>query len=454
MPSRVDRAAAHSTKRDTFWRSVVVIVTGTVIGQAISVVTLPIISRLYAPAAFGQYALLTSMSALLTVVVTLGLSSAIMAPEDDASAEQVVVVAFTCSLALATVLVGVALAVGQALPLPVAGMPLWQICLWVYAMTVVNSLTVLLRVHTNRRGFNRALATNSILSALCTLLIAIPLGLLAHGSLGLIVASLTAGLAGSLQMMRRANPFRHRVSWARITSTLSTHRSYVSYQYSANLMETAGAQLPTQVLAGLYGSTRLGSYSMNERLLGIPLRLVGAPIGTIYFRSISQSHRSGENPAPLTFSIISKVMFAAVAPMGVLIFWGPELFGWALGDEWREAGALAGYLVPLYVLTLCRTSISYCRVAIGRQRVNAVISAVRLGVVLVSLVAGHAFLGTIVGSVFALSVGSALFMLLDMAVNFALMRSHLKKYLLLVVAFGICVLAMWYLSGALEFLDR
>lgn len=453
MPTRVG-IRGQKLKRNDFWRSVVVIVTGTVVGQTISIVTLPMISRLYEPVAFGQYALLASVSAFLTIVVTLGLSSAIMAPENDTAAEQVVVVAFTCAVVLATGLVGIALALSRVLPLPDTGLPPWQVCLWVYAMTLVNCLTALLRVHTNRRGFNRALAANSILSALCTLIIAIPLGLLDRGSLGLILASLAAGLLCSLQMLRHANPFTHRVTWSSITSTLRTYRGYVSYQYAANLMETAGAQLPTQVLAGLYGSTRLGSYSMNERLLGIPLRLVGTPVSTVYFRSISTAFRSGANLAPLTFSIVSKVMLAASGPMAILIFWGPVIFGWALGAEWREAGALCAYLVPLYVLTLCRASVSNCRVVIGRQRVNAGLSVVRLAIVLVALVAGHAWFGSITGAVFALSVGSSVFMLLDMAATFALLQSHLRKYLLLMLAFGMGVVTLWYLSGALAFLNQ
>ncbi len=441
---------SSSQVSDSFWRSVTVILTGTVIGQVIGIVTLPIISRLYEPQAFGQYALLASASALLSVVVTLGLSSAVMAPEEDGAAEEVVMVAFACAVILATVLFCIAVALGQALPLPTTGIPPWQFCLWAYAMTIVSCLAALLRVYTNRRGFNKALAVNSIVSAVCTLIFAIPIGLLHHGSLGLIVAGLAAGLLSSLQMLRHTNPFKHRLSWAKISSTLRKYRGYVSYQYSANLMESAGAQLPTQVLAGFYGSAPLGLYSMNERLLGIPLRLVGTPLSTVYFRNISKSFRSGNSVAPLTFSIVSKVMTASTAPMIVLILWGPGLFGWALGQEWREAGALCAYLVPLYVLTLCRASVSNCRVVIGRQRANAGLSAVRLGIVIICLVGGHAWFGSLTGTVFALAVGSSLFMLIDMAVNFVLLHSHLKKYLLLALGFVVIVLTLWHQSGALD----
>ena len=372
-----------------------------------------------------------------------------MAPDRDDLAEQIVVTSFACSVVLATVLASGALALQQILPMPAPGIPAWQVCIWVYLITVTNSLNAVLRVYVNRQGFNRALAINSILSALSTLLIAIPLGFLSHGGLGLIIAGLAAGALSAIQMLLHANPFRHRLSWRLVAETLRNYRHYVSYQYPANVMETGAAQLPTQALGSLFGSSRLGSYSMNERLLGVPLRLVGTPLSTVYFRHGSESFRSGAGLAPMTFSIVSKVMLAALAPMTVLIFWGPALFSWALGNQWNDAGALARYLVPLYVLTLCRASVSNCRVVIGQQRTNAALSVVRLAVVLASLVAGHAWWGTIGGSVFALAIGSSMFMFIDMAVNFVLLKSHLKRYLLLVAFFCVSVALLWWYSGAL-----
>jgi O-antigen/teichoic acid export membrane protein len=439
-------------RRSGFWRSVAVIVTGTLVAQAIGLITLPIISRIYSPQAFGEYAVLTSASLFLTTVVTLGLSSAIMAPEEDAMAEGIVVVAFACAVIFSTVLLALALAFGPMLSRP-AGLPLWQSAIFVYVMTIVNGLTSLLRVHTNRRGLNRVLAVNPVLGALCTLVIAIPLGFLQAGSLGLIFASIAAGVLSNLQMLRHANPFNRRVTWRAAISALRSCRDYILFQYPANLLESTGAQLPTQVLASQYGSAKLAAYSMNERLLGIPLRLVGAPISTIYFRSSSQLFRSGGDVANLTFSIVTRVMAVSALPMAALICWGPTLFDWALGREWRDAGALCAYLAPLYVLTLCRASVSYCRVAIGRQRVNTSLSVLRVAIVGLSLVAGHQLFGTIAGAVLALSVGLSVFMLCDMAVNFVLLRRHFKKYVLVALTFAASVLLLWYISGSLQILQ-
>ena len=449
MVNQSTARARPAARRSNFWRSVSVILGGTVLGQVISVITLPIIARLYPPEAFGEYAVLVSASSVLTIVVSFGLSSAIMAPGDDDAAEGVVVVTFSSAVVLATVLAGGVVALQPALHWPTLGLPMWQVCLWVYFMTIVGTLSALLRVYVNRRGFNRALAINSVLSALSTLVIAIPLGFWTHGSLGLIIAGLVASVLSSAQMLHHANPFRQRLSLRTAVDTLRNYRHYVCYQYPANLMETVAAQLPTQVLGALYGSARLGSYSMNERLLGIPLRLVGVPLSVVYFRTSSESYRAGGSLAPLTFSIVSRVMAAAFGPMVILIFWGPDLFSWALGAKWREAGTLAGYLVPLYVLTLARASISNCRVVIGQQRINAELSLARLIIVLVSLIAGHAWCGTLAGAIFALSVGSSTFMVIDMAINFALLKSHLKRYLALIAAFSVGVVILWWTAGVL-----
>ena len=449
MSNRIETRGKARLHGGTFWRNVIIVLSGTVAGQALSVATLPAISRLYSPEAFGQYAMLISASSLLTIVVGLGLSSAVMAPEADDAAELVVVIAFGCAVVLATGLVIVALALQQLAPWTAVGLPAWQVCVWVFLMAITGSLNALLRVYVNRRGFNRALAINSIVAAVSTLTIAVPFGFVADSSLGLIVAGLVASCLSSAQMLRHANPFRHRMSRVAVSETLRSYWQYVAYQYPANLMESASAQLPTQVLGGLYGSAQLGSYSMNERLFGVPLRVVGGPLSVVYFRHGSQAFRAGKGLAPLTFSIVSKVMLAAFGPMAILIYWGPNLFGWALGDQWREAGALAAYLAPLYVLSLGRASISNCRVVIGHQRTNAILSAVRLSIVGLAVFAGHAWLGSIVGTIFTLALGSSVFMLVDVATNFLLLRSHLKRFVLISVLFSLGVAFLWWHAGAL-----
>jgi O-antigen/teichoic acid export membrane protein len=448
-PPKVGGRALHRRKRHDFWASTLVLVSGTVVGQAIGVITLPLISRIYTPAAFGQYALLMSASMILTTIVTLGLTSAVMVPEDDEAAARVVRTALLCSLAGATAIAATLGFLAPLLPLPDVGMPPWQALLWLHLMTVVSALTGLLRVHTNRRGFNRVLATNAVLSALCTLLVAVPLGLLLPGSVGLIVSGLAAGIVSSAHMVRHANPFRGSTGWRQVTSVLRDHRRFVLYQYPANLLEATSAQLPTQVLGSLYGSARLGSYAMNERLLGVPIRLVANPLSTVYFRHSSQAVRAGEGIGGLTFSIVSRVLIASSAPMAALILWGPALFAWALGSEWRAAGALAAYLAPLYVLTLCRASVSYCRVVVGRQRLNVGLGLLRMAVAATSLFVGHALFGTLSGAVLALSVGSSIFMITDMALNFVVLRSHLGRYLFIAVTFSAAVWALWSFGGVL-----
>lgn len=428
-----------------FWRSVLAVSTGTMFGQVIGVVTLPILSRLYAPEDFGEYAVVMSVSALLTTLATLGLAAAIMAPDDNDDAEKVVIVTFGCALVITTVLVAVALLLGSFFQ--ISWIPVWQLCLLAYLMTVINTVVALLRVYTNRRGYNRALAINAIVAALCTLLISIPIGFVAPSSLGLIIASLAAATVGSLQMLWRANPFRHRPTRHMVTTVLREYRSFIAFQYPANLLETASTQLPMQLLSRTYGSAQLGSYAMNERLLGAPLRLVGTPISTIYFRRIFQLVRAGHSGAALTFSIVSKVQIAAWAPMAVIIVKGPDLFAWALGDQWRTAGVLCTYLAPLYVLTLCRASVSYGRVAIGRQRSNAVLAVARLALVVGSLLFGHRVFGSIEGTIAAFSIGSSIFMIIDMAVTFALMRSHLGRHLMMMSAYALSVAILWILAG-------
>lgn len=64
-------------------KSVMKISGGTIVGQFISLVTLPIFTRIYGPTIMGEWALVTSVAIIVNTFSDIGLSNAIMIEKDE-----------------------------------------------------------------------------------------------------------------------------------------------------------------------------------------------------------------------------------------------------------------------------------------------------------------------------------------------------------------------------------
>ena len=70
----------------TFVSNVVTLSTGTIIAQALGILAAPILSRLFAPEAFGVLGLFTAISGIIGAMVCLRYDLAIMLPRQDKKA--------------------------------------------------------------------------------------------------------------------------------------------------------------------------------------------------------------------------------------------------------------------------------------------------------------------------------------------------------------------------------
>lgn len=432
-----------------FARSVGILSSGAVLAYTIGFVTVPIVSRLYDPQDFGEYALISSVAALATALISLGLQSAIVRAATDEESQRIMIVALGASAALATIALAVCLALAPVVQLGATSLPYAMVCLLVWSMCILTSADSSLRAYANRRGANRVLFTNSLLGAGATLVVTLPLGFMGVGAIGLIAGSFGALLISNIQMASRLRPFRRRARLADVREVFRENRDFVTFQYPANLVETVSEQAPRQILSPAFGTTVVGLYAMTDKMLGIPLRLVGAPVGTVYFREASRRSAAGENLNSFTMRLVVAIMALAYLPILLVVLWGETLFGWLLGAEWAEAGTVASILVVPYLFKLTRTAVGTARVVLGLQSVNLIMSWIRLLVEVGALVAGSFLTRDVLGALAGYSAASTAFYVIDMTITFRAMgRSH-RRYLAGALAYCASIAGFWLLGSAL-----
>lgn len=434
-------------KGNAVLRSIYILVSGNIIGRLIALFTLPIVSRLYSLEDFGENSVIIATAGIIVNLGGLGLNSAVMAPSSDKESSIVFKVALYSSSSIYLFLLVFFLVLSPWYELVQTTLPYLLTCFLIFLLAFSSQLNSLLNIYVNRQGMNRVLFNNAIISAVSTLFITIPFGLMSFGVIGLVGAALISSLVCALQMIYYANPFKEKIIRSDFITIFKKYKDFIFYQYPSNFIGNFAALYPMRFFSSNFGNVKLGTYNMNDRILGIPLNFLAAPITTIYFRTASQQKNQLDQLARFTYRLIKNIMLVAIIPIIVLVLWGEELFGFVLGNQWSAAGKMASVLVIQYVFNFCSNSISYCRVALNRQKLNLWVTIIRLILTVISLFFGVYIYEDLFDIVVLFSISMTLFFIIDIALNFYAMQRYIVRFLIFSFVYALLAFVLVFLVG-------
>lgn len=357
-----------------FWRSVVLVLSGTASAQAIPVLGSLLLARLYAPAEFGLYAAWLGAVALAAVIVT-GRFEQALAIEADGKPRRVAV----CATLAAIVLISLPLALAVALasqtwlgaqvtaPMLWAGVPTaaamaaaqtWQ-C-WAAAEGRFRDLATM-RIAQAAAITGAQIAIGTVVPSASTLALAHAAGV----ALGALVAMVRMPL--DLNELRAATDL-HRG----IRSFWSRQRRLPLLSLPADTINTATGQLPLVILASRFGADIAGLFALTLRSLGAPIGLLGAAVLDVFRRRAAASYREHGQCRDDYVKTAKVLALGALAVALVVMPFSEPLFAVAFGERWRMSGTIALWLLPMFALRFVASPLSYMFYVAGKQHVDLV----------------------------------------------------------------------------------
>ncbi len=377
-------------RNNSFVKSVMTLSAGVVLSQVITFVSLPFISRIYAPDILGDYSFLVSNAAILGVVVCLGLMSAIMFPKVEDEAKGLCRLTALSVIVLSTLLLAAALLLSGVRQLFTVSLNYKVACIMLWLYIVLTNISAVCYAYTNRLKLYRVLFWNPVIGVCADVAVSILLGLLGCGLWGYFLGKLLSALLAVLHMLRHTNPFSGKLEESySMLNLLRKHKKFPLYQCPANIVDTLAQQLPVQLVKRLFGSAVLGSYSMCMGILGIPIRFLSSPVNRVYYQEATSRYNAGEPIGEFSYKILTANIKTAIIPIALLMIFGEPLFVFILGAQWEQAGSFAAILGLYQLVVFCSTCLSGNFVIIGKQQLNLVFSV--LGIVLNLLAFGIGF---------------------------------------------------------------
>lgn len=325
-------------------RNVTKISSGTMLGQAISIVTLPIFTRLYGATVIGYWTLFTSVAVIVNAFSDLGLSNAIMMDDEGEQSEKLFSVITTISFII-SLIVGVGYFVIKSVTPDPSGLhPLfYSIVLFVLIFTQ-QQVNVCYNWLNKKKQYN-ILMKNPIINNVSVAVIAIPLGLMGFTKYGYYIG-LVLGQVFTLFHMRRYLPriffdFKFRDHF----DVIRSHLTYVKFQMPTYLVAQVKNQAPVFFIRSFFGVEILGYYSVCMRVLNIPVNLLASSIGKVYYQTAAEMKKKGQEVGEFTFRNIKRAMYVAIAPMVVIMSFGDIVCTLFLGNDYVITGNLSRIIV-------------------------------------------------------------------------------------------------------------
>ncbi len=422
------RDLARPIAASAFSRNVSVMLIGTVLGQVLSVLLSPVLTRIYGPVDFGTLGVYMSA---LNILVGLSALRYEIPLSTAASDEAAVNLLALCAglLVITTGLLGLAAFMLPQRVLVVTGfarLPYARLLLPV-GFAFLGAYYVMMYYATRAQDFN-SIARTRISQGITGPLSQIGLGLLGVGVAGLTVGFIIGQSSGTLLLFKRLVLSRlgtlRLVSWRGIRRVAWQNRAFPLISSWANLIDTAGAgQLVYVLVAIVYPGSVAGYMFLAERVVARPLLMVSTSLLTVFMGEIGRTMNTDPALLRRRFLQVSSRQFmfgAAWIITADIAAW--LAFPLIFGRSWVDA---VPYLLTLSIVYLVNSvigSVNYTLQVLGRQAVAAVWQVGRVAVIVLGfVVAGRYGLSALdaIGAYAAIQVVACgiLFMMMKLSIE-------------------------------------
>ena len=338
-------------RKEGLLANVVTLATGSVIAQLIALASAPLVTRLFGPEVYGLLGIFLSLGAVLVPLSTLAYSQAVAFPKSELEAQHLMWLSIGIATALALMILPVLLLFAEQISLTLGAetaIPaLWLLSpLVFFGGTQQTASQYLVR----QRKFRTVSLSDSSQSAVAAAL-KVTWGLLSPSALVLVVSTVSArfvhaiGLLGGVLSLRRSGPVTFDpLSLATLRAVASKYKDFPLFRAPQNFLNALSRNLPIVILGSLFGPAIAGHYALGHRVLQLPIALLSQAIGRAMLpRLAARVHRS-ESLGPTLWKSTAVLAAVGIVPFGVVVAFGPDLFGFVFGSDWVIAGRYARWL--------------------------------------------------------------------------------------------------------------
>ena len=356
--------APFQKKLGGYAKDSLILMTGTAVSMGVSLLSSPILSRLYTPEQFGIFTTFTSVYSVLLVAATCRYELAILLPKEEEEALSVTLLGAGISILFSLIL---------GLGLMIAALLGKDLSYWPFLPPALSLLGVYYSCNywLNRHRRYRVLAFNRILQAVLTLGFSLLFVLLPDRSYGMIYGFLISqGAVAALliwHMLRDIRRLSFKLSFSRLKKEAIRYKRFPLFSTPAGLVNTLASQLPTFLLRLFGGEAMVGYYGMMNRVLVLPTQVVGQAMSDVFRQQASAQYAQKGQCLALYRKTAKTLFLVSLLPFALLFFFGEPVFLWFFGKDWVVSARLIAMMAPFYLVRFVVSPLTFMTIIAEEQ---------------------------------------------------------------------------------------
>lgn len=353
-------------------RGILLIASGTAGGQVVGLFVAPVLTRVYSPADLGLFTVVFALVSTVATVAALRLELAVPIPRDDDDARSVVVLGLIAAAISAVIGTATVALVGRSAA-EAYGQPDLARWLWLVPITaaITGAFLVLNQLAVRQRRY-ASISKRNLIQSITMAAVQVGAGVAGLRPGGLVLGLGVAQAAGATSLLFGSGltptALRTAAHGDQLRKVLSRFRRFPLVLAPSGLINVLGIQFPVLLISFAYGPEVTGWLGLSQRVLAIPVALIGTAVAQVYIGELATVVR--EDPARAIHLFVQtsrRLALAALLIASTVVALGPWAFGLVFGAEWTQSGQFArvlavGLAAQLVAVPLSQTLIVFERI--------------------------------------------------------------------------------------------
>lgn len=361
-------------------KAVIILIVGTVVTQLLSIISSPILTRIYTPSIFGGFAIFSSFLSILLVFSTLRYDLSIFEPKLNLHSKYIIQFSFFISLFFSFSLLIAIFFLKDVILKIIGNNDIESIIYFIPIGVLLASFVTLVTSWSNRLGFYERISKARIISSFTNIILSIFLGYYI-GSLLVMVTAFLIGqiinlffLRNEIQDLFKDLNFHKKKYFVLI----KTYKEYPIFLIPATLSSEISGAIPIIFLSKFFNLEITGFFVLALKMTSIPVTFLANSISEVYRQKAGEFFAINGNCRNLFLSTLKKLILIATPFFLIVFFTSNFIFPLIFGSKWIIAGQFAQIISIMVFFQMLSSPLSYTIVFNKSQKYDMFLQFYRL----------------------------------------------------------------------------
>ena len=338
-----------------------VLITGSLLSQFLMIAASPFIFRLYGPEELGIFALFISIVTVITPVISGGYHLAIVPAKKNNDADDLFVLSIYVTFVASAILLLFLFFFEDPIKIIFNAR---KLNIWFYAIPFaicLQSLNLIIVSYANRYKDYKLIANISVIRSFFYIVFVISFGFLGLSNSGLFFSELLASIIIIIFVIIFYKKLFIKINYKNKSKLKFIKKKYINFPiftFVPVILNNLTALMPIFFLTKFFSDLFVGYYFFALKVIYYPISFISSAISTLYFKKTSELINQEKDVKPYFVKIIFILIGVIIIPAITIFLFGPELFTFIFGKNWKVAGEYAQILMPAIALIFVVSSLS------------------------------------------------------------------------------------------------